>query len=63
MGQTEEGLRVVGEALAIADKNEEHFYEAELYRLKGELVLQSRVQSPESIVHDFRLFLFLFDFN
>jgi class 3 adenylate cyclase/predicted ATPase len=39
-GQVEEGLTVVGEALAIADKNEEHFYDAELYRLKGELTLQ-----------------------
>jgi predicted ATPase len=39
-GQAGEGLTVVREALAIADKNEERFYEAELYRLKGELTLQ-----------------------
>jgi predicted ATPase len=39
-GQVGEGLTVMGEALAIAGKNEERFYEAELYRLKGELTLQ-----------------------
>src|SRR5262245_47158168 len=38
-GQNGEGLKIVGEALAIVDKNEEHYYEAELYRLKGELLL------------------------
>jgi class 3 adenylate cyclase len=41
-GQNEEGLKIVGEALAIVDKNEERYYEVELYRLKGELSLQSR---------------------
>ncbi len=48
VGQTEKGLRVVEEALAIAERTEESFYEAELYRLKGELTLQCNVQSPES---------------
>jgi predicted ATPase len=48
-GQHGEGLKTVGEALAIADKNEERYYEAELYRLKGELTLaQSSVQRLES---------------
>ena len=51
-GQAEEGLRVIAEALAMVEKNEERWNEAELYRLKGELTLQqSRVtgrgQSPE----------------
>ena len=32
----------------MVDKTGERFYEAELYRLKGELTLQSAVQSPES---------------
>jgi predicted ATPase len=50
-GQVGEGLTVAGEALAIADKNEERFYEAELYRLYGELTLkQSSVQDLESRV-------------
>jgi len=47
-GQAGGGLIAVGEALAIAEKNEERFYEAELYRLKGELVLQSTVHGPQS---------------
>ena len=47
-GQTEAGLRGVNEALAMVERTEERFYEAELHRLKGELVLQSGVRSPES---------------
>ncbi|MGE4095848.1 MAG: adenylate/guanylate cyclase domain-containing protein [Candidatus Binatia bacterium] len=46
-GQTGEGLAVVGQGLAIANKNEERFYEAELYRLKGELMLQSPVHGSQ----------------
>jgi predicted ATPase len=37
-GQAEEGLRALTEALAVAHKTGEGFYEAELYRLKGELL-------------------------
>ena len=49
VGQAEEGLTVLAEALALVDKTGERFYEAELYRLKGELTLaQSSVQSLES---------------
>jgi predicted ATPase len=39
-GQAEEGLRVIAEALALVEKNEERWNEAELYRIKGELALQ-----------------------
>jgi predicted ATPase len=39
-GQIEEGLSVLTEALTQVNKTEERFYEAELYRLKGELTLQ-----------------------
>ena len=39
-GQAEEGLRVIAEALAMVEKNEERWNEAELYRIKGELTLQ-----------------------
>jgi tetratricopeptide (TPR) repeat protein len=39
-GQAEDGLRVIAEALAMVEKNEERWYEAELYRIKGELLLQ-----------------------
>jgi predicted ATPase len=50
-GQAEEGLTVLAEALGVVDKNEERYYEAELYRLKGTLTLQSKVQSPKSKVY------------
>jgi len=46
--QVEEALQVITEALLLVDKNGERMYEAELYRLKGELVLQSEVRGPES---------------
>ena len=39
-GQAEEGLAVVAEALALVDKSGLRVFEAELYRLKGELSLQ-----------------------
>jgi hypothetical protein len=39
-GQVEEGLRVLEEALATVQSNEEPRYEAELYYLKGELLLR-----------------------
>jgi adenylate cyclase len=41
-GQAEEGLGVLAEALATVDKTGERFYEAELYRLKGELTLAQK---------------------
>jgi predicted ATPase len=50
-GRTEEGLRVVTEALAQVNKTGERYYEAELYRLRGELTLaQSSVQCLGSSV-------------
>jgi predicted ATPase len=47
-GQTEEGLQMLAAALAMSNKIGEHFYEAELYRLKGELPLQEENQKPNS---------------
>jgi hypothetical protein len=38
-GQEKEGLAALAEALAAADRTGEHLYEAEMYRLKGELLL------------------------
>jgi predicted ATPase len=52
VGQTEAGLTLLAEARAVVDKTEERYYEAELYRLKGELVLQSKDQSPRSQVEE-----------
>ncbi len=39
IGQGEEGLTTIDEALAMAEKGKQRFYEAELYRLKGQLLL------------------------
>jgi tetratricopeptide (TPR) repeat protein len=47
-GQVEEGLKVIAEALAMVEKNEERWSEAELYRLKGELLLAQEVKSQKS---------------
>ena len=41
-GQGEEGLTALAEALVVIDKTGERFYEAEAYRLKGTLTLQSQ---------------------
>jgi TOMM system kinase/cyclase fusion protein len=47
-GQAEAGLAVLAEALAAVEKTGERWCEAELYRLKGELLLQSGGQVRES---------------
>ena len=36
--QTQEGLAVLGEALAVVHKHRDRWWEAEIYRLKGELL-------------------------
>ncbi|MBI3756460.1 MAG: AAA family ATPase [Deltaproteobacteria bacterium] len=46
-GQVEEGLTALAEALATVNKTGERFYEAELYRLKGELTLQQENQKAK----------------
>jgi DNA-binding winged helix-turn-helix (wHTH) protein/predicted ATPase len=38
-GLVKEALYVVAEALSVAQRNSEHYYDAELYRLKGALLL------------------------
>jgi predicted ATPase len=39
-GHMAEGLRMLTDALALVEQNQERHHEAELYRLKGELLLQ-----------------------
>jgi predicted ATPase len=39
-GQTDDGLRVLDEAMAAASATQERWWQAELYRLKGELILK-----------------------
>jgi predicted ATPase len=50
VGQVEEGLSVLAKALAKVEKTGERVYEAELYRIKGTLTLQSEVPGPASKV-------------
>jgi predicted ATPase len=45
-GQTEMGLAVLAEALATVDKSGERFWEPEIYRLKGELLLKDEGERP-----------------
>jgi predicted ATPase len=52
VGRGEEGLTAVAEALDAVDKTGERFSEAELYRLKGTLTLQSKAQGPKSKVEE-----------
>jgi len=40
VGQPTKGLALLEEALGVVEQSEERWYEAELYRLKGELTLQ-----------------------
>lgn len=46
--QTEEGLKLLTEALATVEVTSERWYEAELYRLKGELLLSRGDREPGS---------------
>jgi class 3 adenylate cyclase/predicted ATPase/ribosomal protein L40E len=41
LGRNKEGLLAFPEALGLIEKNNDRVYEAELYRIKGELILQS----------------------
>jgi predicted ATPase len=48
VGQVEEGLTFLSEALAAVKRTGERFYEAELYRLKGELLLTQKSQRSKA---------------
>jgi predicted ATPase len=52
VGQLEEGLAVLAEAQEAANRTGERYYEAELYRLKGELTLRVKVESYKSKVDE-----------
>jgi predicted ATPase len=47
-GQVETGKHALAEALALVDTTEERWWEAELHRLTGELIMQSYVQTHAS---------------
>jgi predicted ATPase len=44
VGETEQGLAVLVEAFAQVEQTGERWYEAELYRIKGELTLQLKIE-------------------
>ena len=58
--QSEKGLPLLDEALAVVNNTGEREYEAELYRLKGQLTLQQfkvqgsrfKVENPQSAFHN-----------
>jgi len=47
-GQPEAGLNALAEGLAVVNNNGEHDYEAELYRIKGELLLTQEGQKSKA---------------
>ncbi len=49
-GQAEEALNTLAEALDTVNKSGERWYEVEMYRLRGELLLKSKIQGSESEV-------------
>jgi predicted ATPase len=52
-GQPETGLTVLTKALALVDQTGERFYEAELYRLKGALLVQQHADHQAEAEHCF----------
>jgi predicted ATPase len=50
-GRTEEGLSAVAEALALVEETSERYYEPELHRLRGELLLQGEEAEAEASFH------------
>ena len=53
-GQIEEGLAVLNEALDMVNKTEERYWEAELHRCKGELLLMKQGQKVRETEECFR---------
>lgn len=48
-GQVEEGVAAIAEALRLVDKNDERYYEVEVWRIKGQLVLESGVRTLKTL--------------
>ena len=49
LGQVEEGFSLLAEALAVVEETNERYWEAELYRVKGELLLaQDKNEAAEA---------------
>jgi len=54
MGQPEAGLAALTEALTLVDSSGERFHEAELHRLKGELLLQQSLDNQTEVERCFQ---------
>jgi predicted ATPase len=50
-GEIQEGMNVLAEAQAIVDRGRESWWESELYRLKGELILMQSADKGTSAEH------------
>ncbi len=57
VGKVEEGISILTESVALVNKNGERFYEAELYRLKGELLFCCNRRRTSSIQETEQCFL------
>jgi predicted ATPase len=53
LGQVEEGLRALEEALEWVQRNDERLYVAEVHRIKGELLLRQATPDPVEAEHCF----------
>jgi predicted ATPase len=53
-GQVDEGLRAIDNAVALVETNDERYFEAELYRLRGDLLLRTAQPSPVAAEKAFR---------
>ena len=47
-GRCAEGLAVITEALALVERNGERYYEAEIWRIKGELLLKAAADNAQA---------------
>jgi len=54
MGEQQEALRLLNEALVLVDKTGEQIYDAELHRLKGKLRLHLSTENVSEAVHCFQ---------
>jgi predicted ATPase len=57
IGQAKRGLEVLDEAMTMVERNDERLYEAELHRLKGELLLVSTPADPSEAERCFQIAL------
>jgi len=54
VGETDEAIRLLDEAMALVESKGERYYEAELYRLKGELLLKQSTENAANAEQCFK---------